>query len=140
MPCARCGAPLCHQCAPSPEAHLAECELIRASGVTIDLGDLSQTHILYAVILPLRMWVTRVQRPEVWTRLNFLQGDTSEAHKQKPIWREVADYLHNTLGIKDLSLEEIVRLSGLKVKNKLDHLYLMRVSYILNYSLVICDG
>ena len=115
VPCPQCGAPLCDQCSPGVTCHEAECEIIREAGVTIELGDLSQTHILYAAILPLRMWLTRVQRPEVWRRLNSLQCDTSEAHRQKPIWREVADYVQNTLGVKDMSLEEIVRLSGIKV-------------------------
>ena len=117
VPCPQCSAPLCDQCVVSddPGGHQAECRLLREAGLRLELGDLSQTHILYAAILPLRMWLTRVQRPEVWHRLNTLQSDTSEAHRQKPIWREVADYVQNTLGVKDLSQEEIVRLSGIKV-------------------------
>ena len=120
VPCPQCGAPLCDQCAASPgvtgvTCHGAECQIIREAGASIELGDLSRTHILYAAILPLRMWLTRIQRPEVWRRLNSLQCDTSEAHRQKPIWAEVADYVQNTLGVKDMSLEDIVRLSGIKV-------------------------
>ena len=112
VPCPQCSAPLCGQCQHTE----AECEVISEAGAS--LGDLSpgQTHILYAAILPLRMWLTRAQRPEVWERLNSLQCDTSEAHRQKPIWREVADYVQNTLGVKDLSQDEIVRLSGIKVR------------------------
>ena len=120
VPCPQCSAPLCDQCVVSDDrgGHQAECHLLREAGLRLELGDLSQTHILYAAILPLRMWLTRVQRPEVWQRLNTLQCDTSEAHRQKPIWREVTDYVQNTLGVRDLSQEEIVRLSGIKVDNQ----------------------
>ena len=114
-PCPQCSAPLCVHCLAAPGEHEAECRVITEAGVRIEVGDLSRTHILYAALTPLRMWLTRDQRPGLWARLNTLQCDTSEAHRGKPIWREVADYVQNTLGLKDLSLEEIVRLSGIKV-------------------------
>ena len=118
--CPKCGVPLCDTCAACPELplHAAECDLIRDSGVSLHIGDnLHHSHILYAAVMPLRMWRTRERDPVTWDKINFLQEESLEIQSEsgQTIWREVAKFINETLGIKDLTLDEIIRLSGIKV-------------------------
>ena len=118
--CPRCSVPLCDTCAACPELplHEAECDLIRDSGVSLDIGDnLDKSHILYAAVIPLRMWRTRQRDPVTWDKINFLQEESQEIQLEsgQNIWQEVAKFINETLGITDLTLGEIIRLSGIKV-------------------------
>ena len=116
-PCSRCGVPVCDTCAARPELslHEAECDLIRDSSVSIDTRDLDRTHILYAAVMPLRMWRTRERDPVTWDKINFLQEESPEIQAGQAIWREVAEFVNKKLGVTELTLEEIIRLSGIKV-------------------------
>ena len=118
--CPRCGVPLCGTCAACPELplHEAECDMIRDSGASLDIGDnLDQSHILYAAVTPLRMWRTRQRDPVTWDKINFLQEESPEIQSEsgQNIWQEVAKFINETLGITDLTLREISRLAGIKV-------------------------
>ena len=118
--CPQCGLPLCDTCSTRPELslHAAECDLIRNSGKSLNIGDnLDQSHILYAAVMPLRMWRSRERDPVTWEKINFLQEESPEIKSEsgQTIWREVAKFINESLGITDLTLEEITRLSGIKV-------------------------
>lgn len=116
-PCPACSAPMCSTCVTCPTHHVAECELLQAAGTRLDIKDLTENNILYACIMPLRMWRTQEKDTTAWSKINFLQEDHSEAFCSQTIWREVADYIHDTLGIKAISRDEITRLSGIKEVN-----------------------
>ena len=74
-PCPACGVPLCAACAAAASRglHAAECDLLRGRGVRLEPGELGSNNLLYACILPLRMWRTRTRDPGTWRRINFLQ-------------------------------------------------------------------
>ena len=114
-PCPGCHAPvLCDTCVPA--LHLAECDVIRRAGVGARLGlDRTANHILYTCILPLRMWRLQQTQPEAWDQINFLQEDNSQSFSSQAVWRDVAEYIHNTLGVTDFTTREIIRLCSIKV-------------------------
>ena len=125
--CPRCSVPLCDTCATCPELplHAAECDLIRDACVSLNIGDnLDQSHLLYAAVTPLRMWRTKEMDPVTWEKINFLQEESSEVQTEagQTIWREVAKFINETLGITDLTLEEIIRLAGIKVGSQTDQI------------------
>ena len=113
--CPGCHAPvLCDTCVPA--LHLAECDVIRRAGVGARLGlDRTANHILYTCILPLRMWRLQHTQPEAWDQINFLQEDNSQSFSSQAVWRDVAEYIHNTLGVTDFTTREIIRLCSIKV-------------------------
>ena len=105
---------LCDTCVPA--LHLAECDVIRRAGVGARLGlDRTANHILYTCILPLRMWRLQQTQPEAWDQINFLQEDNSQSFSSQAVWRDVAEYIHNTLGVTDFTTKEIIRLCSIKV-------------------------
>ena len=76
-------------------------------------------HILYTCILPLRMWRLQQTQPEAWDQINFLQEDNSQSFSSQAVWRDVAEYIHNTLGVTDFTTREIIRLCSIKVIERL---------------------
>ena len=42
----------------------------------LEPGELGSNNLLYACILPLRMWRPRPRDPATWRRINFLQVQT----------------------------------------------------------------
>ena len=69
----------------------------------------------YTCILPLRMWRLHQTQPEAWDQINFLQEDNSQSFSSQAVWRDVAEYIHNTLGVTDFTTREIIRLCSIKV-------------------------
>ena len=116
-PCPRCSAPLCDTCH-GGKYHVAECEIFVSTGVTLDITDYSVNNIFYACILPLRMWRTKTADPVQWEKINFLQEESSDTFHKMGIWQEVSHYIHQKLNVTDISTEEVIKLSGIKVKNK----------------------
>ena len=108
---------MCESCVDHPRYHLSECDLLASNNSinNINISDYSENNIFYACIMPLRMWRTQQLDDKAWNKINFLQEDNSEAFCNQGIWREVADFVHDKLGITNIDKKELTRLSSIKV-------------------------
>ena len=86
----------------------------------MNITDFTTNHKFYTCILLLRMWSSKQHQPQVWDRINFLQEEKEDQLAGAKMFAEVADYIQTSLGIRDITTEEVLRLTGIKAVNAID--------------------
>jgi len=117
LSCPECSLPICSLSCISGPHHSQECQLLSQLDHSISIQDFDKPHLLYSAILPLRMWLLKSYNPSLWQKINFLQEGNIEELVSSNLWKDVADYIKDTMKIDNFPEEEFLRLTGIKATN-----------------------
>jgi len=115
--CPGCSIPLCSSSCFSGPLHKQECCLLSSLLPSVSIDDYSSPHIFYSAIVPLRMWLLKTSSQQMWQKVNFLQPGDEEELLRSQMWKDVANYIQNTLKITEFKGEEVLLMAGIKATN-----------------------